>query len=760
MPPFDPNQTIEEEAGLPEHWKAVEVAPINPGAPPAQSPNTRGTYYSAAIGPTMQHDATLVGTKYSGRTPQNALMPLPASALPTNNSAAKSVVIATPSTPATPAQTIGGVHLLTASYTATSGDYSKLLSFNVPITGSTPSVRNFGSSPAGDGDSTFTSLQCPTGGFTFTAITGDTIVVFAGKGGGGGVTVTGVTDNVPGSPNTYTNEGNGFWVSTNITGGSNFHVTIAYSGGTTFPAAYVWDIAGAVTFEQTVRATVASNTTPTVALTTTNQNDLIMAGVELTASGSPGATVSAGGSFILDTNYNQVSGEYVYTPSANNGVTPYGGAEHLGVSGIFSGSVTMPVTSGGASFTAWQLSAIAMRPANTPAVLTLPANPPSSVWYIAVENTGTQTLTVNPNGKKLDGSSSSLLVPTGQGLFIFTDGLNYYTERGLSSAGITLETNGTPNGSQVLLNLISGANISVTDNGSGGVTIAGTGLTIASGTATLGTSLIASGAAATTVTVSAPGVLATDNVMADFSVDPTGTTGYAPSASGMLMIVKFCTADHVNFVVINNTASSITPGAAITLNWKVIRQVAAAGTATLGTSAIPSGTAAATVTVPALAALSTDNIVADFNADPTATTGYAPSASGGLTIVKYCTAGNVNFIVINNTGSSITPGAVVLNWRIVRQVIASGSTALGTSAILSGASALITVAAIGVLATDNLLTDFNADPTGVTGYAPSISGMLTIVKFCTAGHVNFYVVNNTGSSITPGAITLNWRVIR
>ena len=122
--------------------------------------------------------------------------------------------------------------------------------------------------------------------------------------------------------------------------------------------------------------------------------------------------------------------------------------------------------------------------------------------------------------------------------------------------------------------------------------------------------------------------------------------------------------------------------------------------------------------------------------------------------------GNVNFIVINNTGSSITPGAVVLNWRIVRQVIASGSTALGTSAILSGASALITVAAIGVLATDNLLTDFNADPTGVTGYAPSISGMLTIVKFCTAGHVNFYVVNNTGSSITPGAITLNWRVIR
>lgn len=286
-------------------------------------------------------------------------------------------------------------------------------------------------------------------------------------------------------------------------------------------------------------------------------------------------------------------------------------------------------------------------------------------------------------------------------------------------------------------------------------------LTIASGTATLGTALIASGAAATVVTVSAPGVLSTDNVMADFSVDPTGTTGYNPSASGMLMIVKYCTADHVNFVVINDTASSITPGAAITLNWKVIRQVAAAGTATLGTSAIPSATAASVVTVAALGALTTDNIMADFSADPTATTGYAPSASGGLTIIKYCTAGNVNFTVVNNTGSSITPGAVTLNWRIARQVIASGSVALATSAISSGTAAtIITVAAIGVLATDNLLADFNADPTGTTGYAPSASGMLTIIKFCTSGHVNFIVVNNTGSGITPGAVTLNWRVVR
>lgn len=97
----------------------------------------------------------------------------------------------------------------------------------------------------------------------------------------------------------------------------------------------------------------------------------------------------------------------------------------------------------------------------------------------------------------------------------------------------------------------------------------------------------------------------------------------------------------------------------------------------------------------------------------------------------------------------------------VSGTVASGTAALGTSAISSGAAATtVSVAATGVLSTDNIIADFNADPTGVTGYAPSVNGMLTILKFPTAGFVNFIVINDTGSSITPGAITLNWRVVR
>jgi hypothetical protein len=102
------------------------------------------------------------------------------------------------------------------------------------------------------------------------------------------------------------------------------------------------------------------------------------------------------------------------------------------------------------------------------------------------------------------------------------------------------------------------------------------------------------------------------------------------------------------------------------LSWVNGTTTIASGTATLGTSAIASGTAASTVTVSATGVLSTDNVMADFNSNPTGVVGYEPSASGMLTIIKYCSAGNVNFIVVNNTGSSITPGAITLNWRVVR----------------------------------------------------------------------------------------------
>jgi hypothetical protein len=94
--------------------------------------------------------------------------------------------------------------------------------------------------------------------------------------------------------------------------------------------------------------------------------------------------------------------------------------------------------------------------------------------------------------------------------------------------------------------------------------------TIASGTASIAASAIASGACQTIGPTSATGVATTDIVMAGFQVDPTTLTGFASSAFGSLFVYAWPTANNVNFKVCNNTANSITPSAA-TLNWRVVR---------------------------------------------------------------------------------------------------------------------------------------------------------------------------------------------
>jgi hypothetical protein len=90
------------------------------------------------------------------------------------------------------------------------------------------------------------------------------------------------------------------------------------------------------------------------------------------------------------------------------------------------------------------------------------------------------------------------------------------------------------------------------------------------------------------------------------------------------------------------------------------------GTASMPTSSIASGACSSAVTVAATGVATTDVIQATPNTDPTAVTGYAPSASGSLYIVAYPTAGNVNFKVCNNTAAAITPAALTLNWRVAR----------------------------------------------------------------------------------------------
>lgn len=95
------------------------------------------------------------------------------------------------------------------------------------------------------------------------------------------------------------------------------------------------------------------------------------------------------------------------------------------------------------------------------------------------------------------------------------------------------------------------------------------------------------------------------------------------------------------------------------------------------------------------------------------------------------------------------------------QTIASGTAAMGTGAITSGTCATaVTVGATGVATTDAIIATPNGDPTGITGYVPSTTGTLYIWAYPTANNVNFKVCNNTSASVTPSALTLNWRVVR
>jgi hypothetical protein len=74
---------------------------------------------------------------------------------------------------------------------------------------------------------------------------------------------------------------------------------------------------------------------------------------------------------------------------------------------------------------------------------------------------------------------------------------------------------------------------------------------------------------------------------------------------------------------------------------------------------------------------------------------------------------------------------------------------------------VVTVAATGVATTDVIGVGFNGDPTAVTGYGASATGaVLSIYAYPTTNNVNVKVCNSTASSITPSAMTLNWKVTR
>jgi hypothetical protein len=144
-----------------------------------------------------------------------------------------------------------------------------------------------------------------------------------------------------------------------------------------------------------------------------------------------------------------------------------------------------------------------------------------------------------------------------------------------------------------------------------------------------------------------------------------------------------------------------------------------------------------------------------------ASTGLTPTfnADGSTTVALATALPNGETATTQTGGSADTK--VATDAYVDAHFIASGTAVLGTSAISSGACAtVVTVSATGVASTDVIQFTPNASIKAVTGYAPVTTGGLSITDYPTANNVNFDVCNWSGGSITPGAVTLNWRVAR
>jgi hypothetical protein len=100
----------------------------------------------------------------------------------------------------------------------------------------------------------------------------------------------------------------------------------------------------------------------------------------------------------------------------------------------------------------------------------------------------------------LDGINELDLALAGTVTATTAAGVTTVTQTGITA--LTLETNGTPNGSQTLLNLKNGTGITITDDGVGGVTVTGSASGVTSVSAT--SPLASSGGTTPTISASLP----------------------------------------------------------------------------------------------------------------------------------------------------------------------------------------------------------------------------------------------------------------
>lgn len=429
--------------------------------------------------------------------------------------------------------------------------------------------------------------------------------------------------------------------------------------------------------------------------------------------------------------------------------------------------------------------------------VTLPSPAPVR-WCVFIENYGNGTWTISRNGLLIDTAASNVNLTTGQGIVIVSDGTNYYTMRGLNGgltstgSGLIMDTSSAVALGSTVYVPLSGGGVSSGTEASADIdapqtatisnlfvqlsSAVGAGnsvtITLRDAGASVGTpsnlSCVISGASATSCNDVTNSFTATKGDLLDWQITVSGaivaTPNFLIAAQWGGSISTGSVGSGTNGDVANYNGTGTTVGDAGFLSSNVVRKDAANTGAAAMTMNMSASTTANALRAPAQAGLTAgaDGAVAyDTTAKIThirtnaadslamATTGTSTTTTQVPHATAVAGVYNVSAIVDADIPAAIT------------RTIANGTSALGTGAISSATCAtVVTTSATGTATTDNIMADFNADPHAVTGYIPSTSGMLTIIKYPTANNVNFLVCNNTSGSITPGAITLNWRVVR
>jgi collagen type VII alpha len=153
--------------------------------------------------------------------------------------------------------------------------------------------------------------------------------------------------------------------------------------------------------------------------------------------------------------------------------------------------------------------------------------------------------------------------------------------------------------------------------------------------------------------------------------------------------------------------------------------------------------------------------------------GYIPllsatSTTAGQVPLSTTTAGKETYTSWILSGSASQTYTFPSTTATLAATIASGSLALATSTITSLGCQTITqgsvnsAAASNVVSTDTIQFTPNTSIKAIAGYQVSSSYNLPLIinAYPTAGYVNFDVCNGSSMSITPGALTINWRVVR